>query len=77
MSWWPKPAIWQRGNLDVGYWSHDCEEWFQNRLTYILNGSADLRSAKKWGSSLVMSRKQGKVATKNAKLAAKYILRKE
>ncbi|KAF8530155.1 hypothetical protein BU17DRAFT_35850, partial [Hysterangium stoloniferum] len=77
MSWLPKPTIWQRGNLDVGYWSHACEEWFQNRLTHILNGSADLRSANKWGSSLVMSRKQGKLATKNAKLAERCILHKE
>ncbi|KAF8522790.1 hypothetical protein BU17DRAFT_8803, partial [Hysterangium stoloniferum] len=45
MSWWPKPAIWQRGNLDVGYWSHACKEWF-SKLAYP--GSANVRSAKKW-----------------------------
>ncbi|KAF8515612.1 hypothetical protein BU17DRAFT_51571 [Hysterangium stoloniferum] len=77
MSWWPKSAIWQRGNLDVGYWSHACKEWFQNWLTHILNGSTNVRSAKKWGSSLVLLKKQGKLATKNAKLVERYILHKE
>ncbi|KAK7017760.1 hypothetical protein R3P38DRAFT_2539783 [Favolaschia claudopus] len=31
LSWWPKPNAWQKGNLDPGWWSPDCESWFQKR----------------------------------------------
>ncbi|KAF8522791.1 hypothetical protein BU17DRAFT_64242 [Hysterangium stoloniferum] len=64
-----KGVIWM---LDTGHMLG--KSGFQNWLTHILNGSANVRSAKKWGSSLVLSRKQGKLATKNTKLVERSLL---
>ncbi|TDL15454.1 hypothetical protein BD410DRAFT_699480, partial [Rickenella mellea] len=56
-SWWPRHSAWQKGALNVGYWSPDCERWFQKRLEMIRDGKADLRSANEWKSALVKNKR--------------------
>ncbi|TDL18568.1 hypothetical protein BD410DRAFT_728323, partial [Rickenella mellea] len=51
-SWWPWHSAWERSSLNVGYWSTDCEHWFQNRLEHIRNDTAELRGSTEWVNSL-------------------------
>lgn len=48
LSWWPKASTWENSGLDVGYWSEDCEDFYQRRLEEIRKGEAVLLPAKKW-----------------------------
>jgi hypothetical protein len=48
LSWWPKASAWENSGLDVGYWSQDCENFYQRRLAEIRNGTAVLLPARKW-----------------------------
>ncbi|KAF7339042.1 hypothetical protein MVEN_01980400 [Mycena venus] len=38
LSFWPKPNAWGKGNLDPGWWSGECEGWFQKRLRRLEEG---------------------------------------
>src|ERR1700733_1551696 len=48
VSWWPKQVIWQKSGLNFGYWTTDCEAWYQRRLQDIKNGSAKLYGSREW-----------------------------
>ncbi|KAF9455238.1 hypothetical protein BDZ94DRAFT_1139040, partial [Collybia nuda] len=48
LSWWPKPSIWSGSGLNVGYWSEDCEKWYQNHLQKCISGTAELRDPGHW-----------------------------
>ncbi|TFK58176.1 hypothetical protein BDN72DRAFT_751479, partial [Pluteus cervinus] len=47
-SWWPKHAAWEKAGLNMGYWTPDCEVWFQIRCNSIRDGTAMLRTAEQW-----------------------------
>ncbi|KAK0215391.1 hypothetical protein IW262DRAFT_1277835, partial [Armillaria fumosa] len=32
LSWFLKPAAWATSGLNVGFWTSDCESWYQKRL---------------------------------------------
>ncbi|TFK69382.1 hypothetical protein BDN72DRAFT_767990 [Pluteus cervinus] len=34
-SWWPKHVAWEKAGLNMGYWTPDCEAWFQIRCNSI------------------------------------------
>ncbi|KIJ34741.1 hypothetical protein M422DRAFT_134740, partial [Sphaerobolus stellatus SS14] len=51
-SWWPKPTAWGGSGLDVGYWSSECESWYQARIKLISEGTAPLRTVEQWKKSL-------------------------
>ncbi|KAG1722613.1 hypothetical protein EDB19DRAFT_1645694 [Suillus lakei] len=38
VSWWPRPQAWSVSGLNVGFWSSQCEAWFQLRLNNIQQG---------------------------------------
>ncbi|KAG2108789.1 hypothetical protein BD769DRAFT_1365842 [Suillus cothurnatus] len=38
LSWWPRPQAWAGSELDVGFWSSQCEDWFQKHLENIRQG---------------------------------------
>ncbi|KAF8177142.1 hypothetical protein K438DRAFT_1474962, partial [Mycena galopus ATCC 62051] len=48
LSWWPKPNVWAAGNLYPGWWSPQCEEWYQRRLAQIEARTVKLLNPKKW-----------------------------
>ncbi|KAJ7891474.1 hypothetical protein B0H13DRAFT_1562887, partial [Mycena leptocephala] len=35
ISWWPKPGSFFSSGLYIGWWSSDCERWFQKRLAEL------------------------------------------
>ncbi|TFK34302.1 hypothetical protein BDQ12DRAFT_570871, partial [Crucibulum laeve] len=51
-SWWPKATIWENRGMNFGYWTTDCEKWFQKRLGDIQCGTATPRTAKEWTNIL-------------------------
>jgi hypothetical protein len=57
----------------VGYWSAACESWFQRRIKDIRNGTAELRSATQWKSSMNLNKKQSKLAAANEQFAARWL----
>ena len=28
VSWWPRQDVWYQSELNVGYWSEACEDWY-------------------------------------------------
>lgn len=61
VSWWPNATVWSRSGLDVGYWSYDCETWYQTRRSAILADDTKvgkLRNATQWRNSLKFVRKR-------------------
>ncbi|KZP07032.1 hypothetical protein FIBSPDRAFT_763446, partial [Athelia psychrophila] len=53
-SWWPRHNTWVSGSLEVGYWSPNCETWFQRRLDSIRKGEARLKSPAQWRSAVLL-----------------------
>ncbi|KAI0074526.1 hypothetical protein K474DRAFT_1561618, partial [Panus rudis PR-1116 ss-1] len=49
-SWWPKQSTWNTSGLYVGYWTQDCEDWFQARLSHIRAGTTNPRTTSGWRS---------------------------
>lgn len=49
-SWWPLHSVWMSASAgyNLGFWTPDNENWFQNRLADIRNGLAGPRSASEW-----------------------------
>ncbi|RDB18819.1 hypothetical protein Hypma_014528 [Hypsizygus marmoreus] len=65
LSWWPKPSVWEDSGLWVGYWSEDCEKWFQQRLAACHSGRADLKNATQWRHTIRYSKPAVRMAEKN------------
>lgn len=72
-SWWPKQSTWNHSGLNLGYWSRDCENWFQKRLVAIHSNTAFLRTAGEWKTSLKFHHKSGQLASANECAAAMYL----
>jgi hypothetical protein len=45
VSWWPRPHAWAASGLNVGFWSAQCEKWFQTRLEHIHQGVSRSRES--------------------------------
>jgi hypothetical protein len=73
-SWWPKQSVWITSGLHVGYWSVACETWFQKRLEAIRDGTATLRTAGEWRSSLRFWRATAPFISHSKRAAAAYLL---
>ncbi|KAI0634147.1 hypothetical protein C8Q77DRAFT_1056369 [Trametes polyzona] len=61
LSWWPKPNIWEKSSLNVGYWTPWCEEWFQAVLKRHLSGNAVLKNSSAWKDALSHFKPAGKL----------------
>ncbi|KAF8226420.1 hypothetical protein L208DRAFT_1302020 [Tricholoma matsutake] len=72
-SWWPKQSVWELCGLNVGYWSSDCEIWFQSHLTSIRQGDAVLKSSQEWRKCLALTKDAPRLARAMAKVADAYI----
>lgn len=38
--------------MNVGYWSLECEEWYQTRRDLVISGPAHPKAGDKWRTSL-------------------------
>ncbi|KAG6849548.1 hypothetical protein H0H93_007563 [Arthromyces matolae] len=75
LSWWPKPSAWDHAGINLGFWSEDCERWFQNQLTKFRNGDFILKSSSTWRNGVKFNRNTLKITSKNEKLAAEKHIR--
>jgi len=73
LSWWPKHATFMSSGLWCGYWSHNCEEWYQNRHRAIMEHRAELKSATAWKTSMKPQRTVGKLREANMSAASQYL----
>ncbi|KAJ7122130.1 hypothetical protein C8R44DRAFT_589149, partial [Mycena epipterygia] len=48
LSWWPRPPAFEASDLNVGWWTPLCEEWFQKRLGHIAGGTGRLATQSAW-----------------------------
>lgn len=74
MLWWPKPSAWESSGLNVGYWSPDCENWYQRRLQTIRDGNATLRSGTQWKDAMKMQKKTRPLVQANTTLAHDFLV---
>lgn len=73
MSWWPKQSTFVRSGIWPGFWSRGCEEWFQDRHSRLMAGTADLQSADNWSKQLRVASKLIKLTKLNTLSAADYL----
>ena len=51
-SWWPPQHTWDQCGYNVGYWTPQCEAWYQKRVRALHGGTAKLLSPAEWKSVL-------------------------
>ncbi|KAF7335604.1 hypothetical protein MVEN_02215000 [Mycena venus] len=73
VSWWPKPGAFFLSGLNIGWWSPDCERWFQKRLLEIEHDRAQLWTQIEWKHKIRFIQKSRQVMLANEKLAAEYL----
>ncbi|KAK7051770.1 hypothetical protein R3P38DRAFT_2502236 [Favolaschia claudopus] len=49
VSWWPQAGAFFNSELNVGWWTQDCENWFQEILDQFRKGTAELLNNARWG----------------------------
>ncbi|KAJ7200552.1 hypothetical protein GGX14DRAFT_299719, partial [Mycena pura] len=52
LSWWPQPAAFAQSGHNVGWWTHNCEDWFHRQLDKMEAGQAVLRTQQQWRSHI-------------------------
>lgn len=62
--------MWEGSGLNVGYWSEDCEKWYQNHIKKCIAGTAMLRNPAEWRHAMRFTRDVGRMVEKNNLLAA-------
>ncbi|KAF8166799.1 hypothetical protein K438DRAFT_1616543 [Mycena galopus ATCC 62051] len=73
VSWWPKPNAFDSSGMNIGWWSPDCEHWFQQRLAQIKSGQALLNKQADWKRFIRFYQKTRQVAESNEKIAAEFL----
>ncbi|KAJ7819310.1 hypothetical protein B0H13DRAFT_1661464, partial [Mycena leptocephala] len=75
ISWWPKPAAFSLSGMNIGWWSPDCEWWFQRRFKEIESEAkpVSLWTQIEWKHKIRFIQKSRDVAMANEKLAAEYL----
>ncbi|KAJ7133599.1 hypothetical protein C8R44DRAFT_772716 [Mycena epipterygia] len=73
--WWPKPRAFHHSGLNVGWWTPDCERWFEKRLAQIDQNinEAQLWTEMEWKSKIRFFQKSRQVALANERIAAEYL----
>jgi hypothetical protein len=72
MSWFPKHNIWLQSGYNVGQWTQECENWFEQRMAEIQAGGQPLDSHT-WRSKLRLTRNANKIISKVNSAAAAFI----
>jgi hypothetical protein len=72
MSWFPRHNIWLNCGLNVGTWTHHCEDWYTKRVEAIQRG-AQPSSQTAWHEAMRYCRKAPKLAYRMNHAAEVYI----
>ena len=74
VSLWPTHNVFVNSGLWPGYWSSDCEKWFQGRHQEIISGKAEMYSAATWRQKLRYNKaKTDEIVKRYGEVADKYI----
>ncbi|KAJ7136974.1 hypothetical protein C8R44DRAFT_608026 [Mycena epipterygia] len=73
ISWWPKPNAFSHSGLNTGWWSPNCEKWFQQRLSLIKSGKAKLQTQAEWQRLIKFYKASREVASANERMAAEFL----
>lgn len=72
MSWFPRQNTWLGCGLNVGSWTHHCEEWYIKRVESIQGGKSPCRQSE-WRELTRYSRKGTKLVYHMNLAAEAYI----
>ena len=75
VSWFPRQNTWNVSRLNVGQWTHECEDWYVKRINTIQEGGAPL-SQHEWCTLMRLTRKGPKLVYHMNLAAASYIQEK-
>ncbi|KAK6966445.1 hypothetical protein R3P38DRAFT_3337965 [Favolaschia claudopus] len=73
VSWWPKPNAFSHSGLNIGFWSLDCEYWFQHRLAKIRSGEEKVHTQAEWKNCIRYYRKARDLAMANERIAGEFL----
>ncbi|KAJ7468824.1 hypothetical protein B0H11DRAFT_1920835 [Mycena galericulata] len=73
MSWWPKPTAFHHSGMNIGWWSPDCERWFQKRVKLLEKNQAPLWTQTQWKHKIRFMQKSRDVALANERIACEYL----
>lgn len=86
LSWWPKQYTFMNSGAWLGYWSQDCEDWYQCRCAAIRAAYFDYTSRKvspddlaapkvghKWQNALKWDRASSKLRSANTAAAKAFL----
>ncbi|KAK7024096.1 hypothetical protein R3P38DRAFT_2531002, partial [Favolaschia claudopus] len=75
ISWWPTPAAFFTSGMNIGWWSPDCERWYQKRVREIETNvkTTELFTANQWKNKIRFKQKSREVALANEKVSAQYL----
>ena len=72
VSWFPRQNNWNVSGLNVGQWTHECEEWYVKRVNTIQEGGAPLKQHE-WRNVTRFTRKGPKLVYHMNLAASSYI----
>ena len=75
VSWWPKQSTFMTSGLNVGYWSPDCEAWFQSRARTISDGTATVKNARVWSQAMKFEKPRVLKLVQNQETITSHLLR--
>ncbi|KAJ7788705.1 hypothetical protein B0H14DRAFT_2398127, partial [Mycena olivaceomarginata] len=73
VSWWPRPNAFSHSGMNTGWWSPDCERWYQQRLALIRANRATLNTQTDWKRFIELFKASREVALNNEKIAAQFL----
>ncbi|KAJ7719527.1 hypothetical protein DFH07DRAFT_761111 [Mycena maculata] len=73
ISWWPLPHVFRSSGLNTGWWSPDCEVWFQQRQAAIKRGTAKLLTQTEWKHVTKYYKKTREVAIASEMVAGQFL----
>ncbi|KAJ8093416.1 hypothetical protein PM082_020273 [Marasmius tenuissimus] len=73
-SWFPRPTSFNGSNLNLGFWSKDCEKWYQHRVRSCREpGGPDVLSASRWRDAMRYNALVPKIVKENQLLARVFL----
>ena len=72
-SWWPRPGAWESSGLWQGYWTSDCEKWYQTRLEKLSAKHFQVATGKVWRRNLKYDMDPNRIAKHNDSLCAEWL----
>lgn len=72
VSWFPRQKNCNVSGLNVGQWTHECEEWYVNRVNTIQQGGTPLKQ-NEWRNMTHFTRKGPKLVYHMNLAASSYI----